>query len=142
MLTLQDKLGANILVMLYLGWLADSGFAPVKEATLEDILSQGRWRRRLVLGPIRGLRRTLFREKGTKNTIKKLLLAAELHQERALLKAMIARTAPLQKVAAKQGASRPLIDQYLASFGIDEPYKGNANLAEYFQIIFRVSRSQ
>ena len=137
MLALKDRYGANVLVVLYLGWLAENGFSPKENITLEEILSPGRWRRRLVLGPIRGLRRSLFREKGTKSTFKSLLLAAELRQERALLEAMIARTAPLQKVAAKQGTSRPLINQYMTSRGIDAPYKGNSNLAEYFNNIFK-----
>ncbi len=131
-LDLQDRCGANVMVVLFLCWLADAGRVPRPGVGLDDLLKAGGVRRMVLLKPVRALRRVIFRKKGAKNALKNILLGFELHQERALLKIYLDLTRPHRPALSRPGNGPNLIVTYMKILGLNVPYKGKFNLSDYF----------
>ena len=131
-LDLQDHRGANVILVLFLCWLADAGRVPRPGVGLDDLLKAGGVRRMVLLKPVRALRRALFRKKGAKNALKNILLGFELHQERALLKIYLELTWPHRPVHSMPGNGPNLVVAYMKLLGLDTSYEGKFDLCEYF----------
>lgn len=131
-LELQDHRGANVMLVLFLCWLAEGGRVPRPGVGLDELLKAGGVRRMVLLKPIRALRRALFRKKGTKNALKNILLGFELHQERALLEIYLDLTRPHRPPQSMPGNGPNLVVAYMKILGLNAPYKGQFDLCEYF----------
>lgn len=131
-LDLQDRRGANVMLVLFLCWLAEDGRVPRPGVGLDDLLKAGGVRRMVLLKPVRALRMVLFRKKGTKNALKNILLGFELNQERALLKIYLDLARPHRPPQSMPGNDPNLVVTYMKILGLNVPYKGKFNLSEYF----------
>ena len=141
-LDLQDRRGANVMVVLFFCWLAEAGRAPRPGVGLDDLLKAGGVRRMVMLKPVRALRRALFRKKGAKNALKNILLGFELHQERALLKIYLDLTRPCYPVKSLPDGCPNLIVTYMKLLGLDTSYEGKFDLREYFTSIRFILKDQ
>ncbi|MEE8258509.1 MAG: DUF2390 domain-containing protein [Sphingomonadales bacterium] len=141
-LELQDRRGANVMVVLFLCWLAGAGRVPRPGVGLDDLLKAGGVRRMVLLKPVRALRRALFRKKGAKNALKNILLGFEIHQERALLKIYLDLARPHTPVHPMPDNCPNLVVAYMKLLGLDTSYEGKFDLREYFTSIQCILKGQ